>query len=246
NVFEKADKMLLYLAKKFPVAGTYIPYEFNKVNEILAQIKDWEFPIPENVNEGKIFYKNASELLPLIAIGRVIDGVEFRFIWNDYLIRNKHYFSSKTEGTSNITTEGWAYLETFRHPNPDSKKAFVAMWFDPEMEAIYDDFIEKAIIKAGFEPIQIGRKEHNNDINDEIIGEIRSSKFVVADFTGNRGGVYYEAGFARGLNIEVIQTCREDNLKEVHFDVNHRKIIKWNDGEELYKKLLNRIKATIV
>ena len=89
-------------------------------------------------------------------------------------------------------------------------------------------------------------KEHNNDINDEIIGEIRSSRFIVADFTGNRGGVYYEAGFANGLNIPVIHMCKKEELKKVHFDVNHRNIIDWKTGEELYERLLNRIKATIV
>lgn len=28
---------------------------------------------------------------------------------------------------------------------------------------------------------------------------INSCKFVIADFTGNRGGVYFEAGYAHGL-----------------------------------------------
>ena len=37
---------------------------------------------------------------------------------------------------------------------------------------------------------------------DRIIAQIRASKFVVADFTRNRGGVYYEAGFALGLGSQ--------------------------------------------
>ena len=44
-------------------------------------------------------------------------------------------------------------------------------------------------------------------IDDEIIGEIRRSRFLVADFThgdkGARGSVYYEAGFAYGLGLPV-------------------------------------------
>lgn len=47
--------------------------------------------------------------------------------------------------------------------------------------------------------MMIGSKEHSNKIDDEIIGEIRRSAFIVADFTGHRGGVYFEAGFAMGL-----------------------------------------------
>ena len=113
------------------------------------------------------------------------------------------------------------------------------------MKEICDKYIFPAIEQTGFKPIRIDNKEHNNDINDEIIGEIRSSKFIVADFTGSRGGVYYEAGFAYGFNIQVIHTCKKDHLKNVHFDINHRNIIVWETGEELYKGLLNRIKATI-
>ena len=33
-------------------------------------------------------------------------------------------------------------------------------------------------------------------IPSEIISEIKRSKFMIADLTGYRGGVYYEAGFA--------------------------------------------------
>ena len=237
SLFEKADKMLLYLAKKFPVAGMKLNYKFGEGFGILEKIRLNKIPTEKNIE----FLQNANDLLPLVAIGRIIDEREFSHILG-YLTNEQNYISKY----DTITSKGWAYLETFRHPNPDSKKAFVAMWFTDEMEEIYDDHIRKAIEDSGYKSIQIGRKEHNNDINDEIIGEIRSCKFVVADLTGNRGGVYYEAGFANGLNLEVIHTCRKDYLKDVHFDINHRNIIVWESGEELYEKLLNRIKATIV
>jgi nucleoside 2-deoxyribosyltransferase len=61
---------------------------------------------------------------------------------------------------------------------------------------------------------QIDNVEHVNDINDEIIGQIRRSRFVVCDLTGYRGGVYFEAGFAYGLGLDVIYTCRKDWTKE--------------------------------
>jgi len=232
SVSEKANLILNYLGNKYPIAGTEIEYSFDDLLTITIRNEKNEesWTIPD-------------DLFPIFGIGNIVSSKELRFIWEEYLIKTKEYISS--EQPRIITPAGWAYLESLRQSNPESKKAFVAMWFDTEMEKIYDGFIKKAIKSAGFEPIQIGRKEHNNDINDEIIGEIRNSKFVVADFTGNRGGVYYEAGFAYGLNIEVIHTCKEDQLKDVHFDINHRKIIKWSDGEDLYNKLLKRIKATI-
>jgi hypothetical protein len=74
---------------------------------------------------------------------------------------------------------------------------------------------------------------------------------------------------ALGLGLPVIWTCREDwfndkaifkrnaivdgnkrevdscNEGHVHFDVNHYKFIIWSNGEDLKKKLIDRIEATI-
>lgn len=81
---------------------------------------------------------------------------------------------------------------------------------------------------------------------DQIIAEIRRSKFLIADFTGHRGGVYFEAGFALGLGLPVIWTCRKDNLENLHFDIRQYNFIDWETGEELQERLTNRIQATIL
>lgn len=142
--------------------------------------------------------------------------------------------------------------------NKSTKNAFVAMWFSKEIKPAYDEAIMPAINECGFHAFRVDNHEHNNDITDEIIVGIKNSRFVVADLSGYRAGVYYEAGFARGLNIPVILTCRKDwfegeyasdgtIIKEkIHFDVNHLNIIVWDDTRELKDKLINRIKATIV
>jgi len=53
---------------------------------------------------------------------------------------------------------------------------------------------------------------HNEKICDKIVSEIRKSRLLVADFTDNRGGVYFEAGFAMGLSIPVIWMCRASDV----------------------------------
>ncbi len=105
-----------------------------------------------------------------------------------------------------------------------TNNCFVAMWFDPEMDKIYDQAIKPAIEfveDGGTEPkyraILIKNEEHINDINDEIIAQIRRSRFMVCDLTGYRGGVYFEAGFGYGLGVDVIYTCREDWSKKEKF-----------------------------
>src|SRR5205085_48812 len=117
---------------------------------------------------------------------------------------------------------GFKLLEDAETGGAPTIQAFVAMWFSNPTEAIYEDAIAPAIVAAGFKPFRIDKKEHTNKIDDEIIAEIRRSRFVVADFTCGlfeangeirsepRGGVYYEAGFAQGLRTPVIWTVRSD------------------------------------
>ena len=123
------------------------------------------------------------------------------------------------------------------------------MWFDESTDVAFGDGIEPAIEQAGYKAMKIDRKEHINKIDDEIIVELRRSRFVVADFThgkdGARGGVYYEAGFAHGLNLPVFFTCRKDKMGTLHFDTNHFNHIVWTDPADLREKLKNRILAVI-
>jgi len=42
---------------------------------------------------------------------------------------------------------------------------------------------------------------------------------VVADYTGQVNGVYFEAGFALGLGLKVVPTCREDEISKLHFNI---------------------------
>lgn len=115
-----------------------------------------------------------------------------------------------------LTAKGFERMEALETSAPQTRQVFVAMWFDQSMDAAFDSGFDPAITDAGYRALRIDRKEHGNKIDDEIIAEIRRSRFVVADFTCEtvgmngsaralaRGGVYYEAGFAQGLGIPVI------------------------------------------
>jgi nucleoside 2-deoxyribosyltransferase len=120
------------------------------------------------------------------------------------------------------------------------------MWFDDSMNSAFVA-IDQGIRAAGYTALRIHQRQHNNKIDDEIIAGIRRSKFLVADFTGHRGGVYFEAGFAKGLGLEVIWLCREDDLRKLHFDTRQYSHIPWQQSKlpELTKALKDRIEATI-
>lgn len=159
--------------------------------------------------------------------------------------------------TLRLAPRAYARMDELRSSNTGSDQGFVAMWFDPSLAEAYTMGIEPALINAGFRSMRIDRKEHNNKIDDEILAEIRRSRFVVADFTCEvldhnggkaerpRGGVYYEAGFANGLNIPVIWCVREDQLNFVHFDTRQFNHIVWSTPEDLRERLKARIAASI-
>ena len=154
-----------------------------------------------------------------------------------------------TVGSCVLTVAGYERLAALAASYTPSTQAFVAMWFDPSTQDAWEDGIRPGIAAAGYIPLRIDQKEHANKICDEIIAEIRKSRFVVADFThgkgGARGGVYYEAGFAHGLDIPVIFTCRSDAFDELHFDTRQYNHIGWETPQELCERLTKRICAVV-
>jgi hypothetical protein len=149
-------------------------------------------------------------------------------------------------GGLHVTMPSWERLEQIRQSGHSSTRCFVAMWFDESMREIYDNAIEPAISDAGYEALRIDRHEHINRIDDEIIGQIKRSRFMVADFTGQRYGVYFEAGLMLGLGRSVIWMCRKEELSAgggLHFDVRQFNFIAYATITEARKRLFDRILA---
>jgi nucleoside 2-deoxyribosyltransferase len=149
------------------------------------------------------------------------------------------------EGQIRLDIGGWQRVDELRRTRVISDQAFVAMWFDPQMRDAWTDGIKPALSATGYTPIRLDFVEHNERIDDRIIAEIRRSGLVVADFTGDRGGVYFEAGFAMGLGIPVIWTCHKDDVEKLHFDTRQYNHIEWLEPGDLREKLELRIRATI-
>jgi nucleoside 2-deoxyribosyltransferase len=150
-----------------------------------------------------------------------------------------------------LTPDGWErFEELMRSANAPENPVFVAMWFGDEntkteMDDVYERGIRPAINEAGYRENRVDFVEHNDWIMDQVLGLIRLAPFVVADFTGQRQGVYFEAGFARGLGIPVIHTCEHADLKNAHFDTRQLNHVVWTTPEELHKKLYHRIMGTV-
>lgn len=160
-------------------------------------------------------------------------------------VRDQGFVTLEPGNTAVITLNGWKRLEELGNLRLESSQAFVAMWFADELEQAWSEGFAPGVTEAGFTPMRVDLVEHNGKICDRIISEIRRSGLLVADFTGQRGGVYFEAGFAMGLGIPVIWTCRDDESSKLHFDTRQYNHIIWRTPHDLREKLRDRILATV-
>ena len=125
-----------------------------------------------------------------------------------------------------ITPTGWDYLDKAERRTLDSSQAFVAMWFNPSMDSAWNYGIKPALESAAYMPYRV-----DNDLSDlgridaKIEVEIKRSRFLVADVTGGRQGVYYEAGYAMGLGLPVIWSVRSDRKDDMHFDTQQYNVV---------------------
>lgn len=164
------------------------------------------------------------------------DGNEVTYLLN--LLSEFGYAEAKAlGGECEILPGGYMRLDEIRGSISGSSHGFIAMWFSQELRDVYEKGFEVGVFKAGYDPIRMDKVEHINRIDDEIIKQINGSKFVVADFTGHRGGVYIEAGYALGLGIPVFWTCRRSDMSKLHFDIRQFNCIDWVGAGRFIRKI---------
>lgn len=165
-----------------------------------------------------------------------------------------------------LTLAGHEYAANLGLQSTGRQSIFVAMWFgDSKVNSYYRSAVKPAIEAAGYSSIRIDETHHNQRIDEQILAEIRKSKAVLVDMTcglarpenwssndlvgAPRGGVYFEAGFAAGLDIPIIWTVNKERANYenvIHFDVRQYNQYRWGDDhQENLKFLQARIEATI-
>lgn len=106
-----------------------------------------------------------------------------------------------------------------------------------------EDTLWRAVQDAGYIPYLADKDLRPEDINQMVLENIQSCKFVIIDFTTQNRGAYYEAGYARGIGKKVIQTFRKSKSDEtLHFDIRSIHTEFWETYDDLYEKLSNAIK----
>lgn len=145
-----------------------------------------------------------------------------------------------------LTYHGLEYIIQIQESGQNSRNCFIAMSFSDKTLEIRNA-IKKVVTETGYEPILVDECffESEITINDAIIRFIKQCKFLIADFTEQKHGVYFETGFALGLKRQVIYTCSKADFEKCHFDTKHYPHIVYENTCELETKLKDKILAWI-
>jgi nucleoside 2-deoxyribosyltransferase len=145
-----------------------------------------------------------------------------------------------------LTFQGLNYVIEIQENGENSRNCFVAMSFSESALEIRKT-IKSVLIETGYNPLLIDELHYDREltINDAIVRYIKKSKFLIADFTDQKHGVYFEAGFGFGQKKPVIFTCSENDFKNSHFDTNHYPHIVYKNLNDLHEKLRNKIEAWV-
>jgi len=217
TIQEKFDLMMLYLPKNQIT---------DKVDDNI-NLKCW---IKDNVEFGNLYQKALDMKFNSGNIKYGMDG-------------------SPNIVIGNMTFDGLQYIESLEQPNKSSKNIFVAFNFSDELNTIFNTYVKEAIEELGFTYTIVNQSstDHDKAISDEIIAKLKSSRIVIADFTNNRNSVYFEAGFAMGMKIPIIWTCKEGHENKLSFDTRQYPHLVWSEGkeEDFKKQISDRIQVII-
>jgi len=219
GLHERANRALSVIARKYP--------DMENATQYIRIAGDLEV-------QGVSYSRDQDDVMQLIHI--LIGGGLFRGLVDNVVGR-------PISGV--LTPSGLLAAEALGVSGSNSAQGFVAMWFDLGMLDAWTNGFDPGIRTAGFRPFRIDSKDYVGGISDEIMAEIRRSRFVVADYTGQNNGVYFEAGFALGLGLRVIPTCRKDEVPKLHFDIKHLNTLLWSTPAELAEGLNRRIRGVI-
>jgi hypothetical protein len=176
----------------------------------------------------------------MTAISYSANDGELDFILKHML--DEGYIDSSQEGLQ-IKPAAYERYQSSLTNNQLSSQVFVAMSFAPDFDDLYIQGIEPAIIRSGMRSLRVDKTEHTNRIDDEILRQISASQMVVAEFTNQVPGVYFEAGYALAQGKKVIWVCKKEQMDKLHFDIRQYNCIFWETPQELSSKLENRILA---
>ena len=133
-----------------------------------------------------------------------------------------------------LTPDGWQHFRKLSTSKASRRDGFMAMKYgDEQVDAVVQQHFAPEVERAGFALRRLDQGQPAGLIDDQLRVRIRQAKFLVCDLTHGNRGAYWEAGFAEGLGIPVIYSCRRDVFEDSkhehhpHFDAAHWVTVPW-------------------
>ena len=232
---EQEFKKILEEKKRF--IAPYKPYLSIRVIENLSE-ETFEGIVCEGTNfdRGKCIKKYEGERNPIL-----IDYYEGRP--GSFTFDGMRYF--KINGIQTRSDEEGLIIFTFQfvHQFSFSEKntAFMIMPFKyEELNSFYKKNIEQFLFNSEL-AIKVLRADDftgTDVIADTILEQIRKAEFIICDITNCNKNVFFEIGYAKALNKNVIFLL-EQNKPAEFFDVNHIRRIEYSyEKESEFQSLL--------
>ncbi len=236
--------------------------EDRQVHEVgrvfISELNNWEMisvglDIPEQIrladvtifiagSEGTLKAANYARMAkkPILGIG-MFGGAGYDLHKYEKQVFEKKY-ASFLSGTSSYTdlnqfTKDVDYLAqsvlSFCEDLERSNSVFTIMSFKDEYDDVFDMF-ERVCKKHDFTATRTDHDPNLSPITSRILEGIQQSDFVIADVSEKSPNVFYEIGYARGIQRPVIITAKKGT--ELPFDIKDLPVIfydRFRMGDEL-------------
>ncbi len=115
--------------------------------------------------------------------------------------------------------------------------AFIIMPIDPSKPDLIDvlNSIKETCSKFGISAVRADEIEHQQQITDVVLRQIRECEFLIADLSLERPNVYYEIGYAHAIGKRPILIRKKGT--QLHFDLSVHNVREFENVTELKKKL---------
>lgn len=111
----------------------------------------------------------------------------------------------------------------------EKPQVFIVMQFTEEYNHLYREVIMPVCIEFGYEVIRADNIYTNSLIVEDIAQSIRGASLVIADVTPNNANVYYEVGFAHGIQKPTI-LLSDRKREKLPFDISGFRLIFYDNS----------------
>ena len=123
--------------------------------------------------------------------------------------------------------------------------AFVIMAMDPARPELTDvlETIRAVCARFGISAHRADEIQHQDQITNVVLEEIRSCEYLIADLTHERPNVYYEIGYAHAMDKKPILYRKFGT--SIHFDLAVHNVPEYKNNKELTQLLTKRFEAIL-